>query len=534
MNWLDYSLVAAYLFLLMGMGYMLRHQSSSQDYFLGGRSLSWKSLTLSVMATQLSAISFVSAPAFVGLREDGGLKWLSYELAVPLAMILLLSTIMPALYRSGVVSIYDYLEQRFGRPSRVLLSVIFQFSRAFSTGIMIYAVSMILQTTMDVTLWQSIIVIGVITVAYSWQGGMKAVVYGDVIQMVIIIIGTGLCAYYGLMQLGGVDAFVAQVDQTRVQAILPDSFGFSGDSFGLLPMIFGGIVLYASYYGCDQTQAQRALSASNPKQLKFTLMANGLFRFPVTLLYCFSGLIIGTLAMTTPEFGQLIPDDKPDWMIPMFILHYLPHGVIGLLVVAILSAAMSSLSSTINSLAAVTLEDYKRLSGKTFSDKEYLSNAKYLSLFWGLVTLVLSFFGGDIAATVIEAINKVGSVFYGPILAIFLLAVLDKRLSGKHVNPGLVCGVLVNVIFWRYVPNVFWFWWNFIGLAVTLGVSWLMLALIKAQPCSQSDTPKDPSLPANQPAESTSLLEPRDIVLLLSAFVLMLVISFSLPVLLST
>ena len=201
MNIFDYAIVVFYLVGLLALGYYLRGQNSKADYFLGGRSIGWKPLTLSVMATQLSAISFVSAPAFVGLRPEGGLQWLSYELAVPLAMILLLSSILPALYRSGVVSIYDFLEQRFGLSARLLLSVLFQFSRAFSTGIMIYAVSLILMVTMEITLWQSIVIIGITTIIYSLQGGMKAVVYGDVIQMVIIILGTLLCIYFVTVQV---------------------------------------------------------------------------------------------------------------------------------------------------------------------------------------------------------------------------------------------------------------------------------------------------------------------------------------------
>lgn len=152
MNIVDYLIIAAYLFGLLAMGFVLKKQSSEKDYFLGGRTLGWKPLTLSIMATQLSAVSFISAPAFVGLREGGGLIWLSYELALPLAMLLLLGTILPFLHRLGVISIYDYLEMRYGLSSRLLISFVFQISRAFATGIMIYAVSIILQGTMSLAL----------------------------------------------------------------------------------------------------------------------------------------------------------------------------------------------------------------------------------------------------------------------------------------------------------------------------------------------------------------------------------------------
>lgn len=522
MNFLDFSVVGIYLLILISMGFFLRNQSNKSDYFLGGRTLGWMPLTLSVMATQLSAISFVSAPAFVGLRQGGGLKWLSYELAVPLAMILILTTILPILYRSGVVSIYDYLEQRFGRSTRVLLSVVFQLSRAFSTGIMIYAVSLILMSTMGIALWHSIIVIGVITVLYSFQGGMKAVVYGDAIQMVIIILGTIFCIYYGLSYLGGIDNFVAKVDHSRLQAINFKSFGFNGDEFGFLPMVFGGIVLYASYYGCDQTQAQRALSAKNTVQLKQMMMANGLFRFPITLLYCFSGLIVGTLAMTDASFMSLIPENKSDMMIPVFIIKYLPHGIIGLLIVAILAAAMSSLSSTINSLAAVSVEDYCRITNKNPNDSHYLGYAKHASVFWGIVTLILSLYAGDIAETVIEAINKVGSVFYGPILAVFLMAVFDKKLNSTQINIGLLSGVAFNIYLWLDVTNLFWFWWNLIGAIVTIVIAYAVLFITKNKRESYQ-------APVKLNKDNKAILSTKDIMILVSYFFFMIAVCLLLP-----
>ena len=141
MTWLDYSIVSIYLLGLLYLGLKFRHQHSGKEYFLGGRSLAWPTLTLSVMATQLSAISFISAPAFVGLREGGGLIWLSYELALPIAVIIMLWRLLPTLHNAQVVSVYDYLEQRFSRSTRVLISLVFQISRSFATAIMIYAIS---------------------------------------------------------------------------------------------------------------------------------------------------------------------------------------------------------------------------------------------------------------------------------------------------------------------------------------------------------------------------------------------------------
>jgi len=320
MNMFAYMLVAGYLIALLGLGYLYREQASRADYFLGGRSMGWFPLALSTMATQLSAISFISAPAFVGVREGGGMIWLSYELAVPLAMIALMTIVMPRLYSAGFVSIYEFLEERFDKYTRFLISVVFQVSRAFGTGITIYAVALILESMMGMPFWVAVSIVGVVTAIYSLQGGMKAVVYADAAQMIIIFLGIFLCAAYGLHALGGVDNFLTHLDTARLTAVRFDSFGFKGDEFGFLPMLFGGFVLYASYYGCDQTQAQRILSAKNKTTVSQILLANGLLRFPMVLLYCVMGLIIGTLATQAPDLPLADFIKQPDRMIPTFIV----------------------------------------------------------------------------------------------------------------------------------------------------------------------------------------------------------------------
>ena len=167
---------------------------------------------------------------------------------------------------------------------------------------------------------------------------------------------------------------------------------------------------------------------------------------------------------------------KADLMVPVFIIKYLPNGVIGILIVAIMSAAMSTLSSTVNSLSAVTMEDFVKRFNTNMPDKKYMTYSKLLSIFWGLVCLFFAFFAGSIEGTVIEVINKISSVFYGPILAAFILAILTKKTHALGANIGIVVGVLFNVYLWLYVPQIFWFWWNALGCIVTvlvaLGVSY--------------------------------------------------------------
>lgn len=530
MNYVDYIIIVVYLVGFLGIGYLFKENKSSGDYFLGGRSMGWFPLSLSTMATQLSAISFISAPAFVGLKDGGGLQWLTYEFGVPLAMAFLLIAVIPTLYKSGIVSVYEYLEKRFDASSRLLISFVFQVSRSVATGVMVYTMALILQATVGINFWVSILIIGVITLVYSYQGGMKAVIWGDVIQMIILFLGIVICLIYGISELGGFDNFLTHVDKDRLTAVDFSKWGFNNgdkqDEFGFWPMVIGGFFLYASYYGTDQTQSQRLLSASGMPTIKKLLLANGLFRFPLTLTYCIMGLVLGTLLLQDVGFQDLMESTyqanignlegkKADLMVPVFIINYLPNGVIGILIVAIMSAAMSSLSSTVNSLSAVTMEDFVKRFKPNMSDKSYVTNSRLLSLFWGLVCLFFAFFAGNIEGTVIEVINKVSSVFYGPILAAFILAILTKKTHALGANIGIIVGVLFNMYLWLYVPEVFWFWWNAIGCLVTMVVAWVCSMLIQKK--------------ANEGLEVVFYPGRKELVILVGFFILIVILSLSLP-----
>lgn len=484
MNALDWFIVFIYVAGLITISYYLsKHQDTTRDYYLAGRSFKWWQIGLSTMATQLGAVSFISAPAFVGFREGGGLKWLTYEFAVPLSMIFLIIVIFPSLYQSGFVSIYEYLEKRYGVSTRLILSSVFQFSRAFAAGITVYAVALILAAVFEIPLWINILIAGFIALVYDYLGGMKAVVISDVLQMGILSIGIFICGWYALDLIGGWQNFVTNIEPSRLQVFEFDNIGVgTSEEFGFWPMVFGGFFLYASYYGCDQSQAQRILSASNFKQIRRALLFNGMLRFPLVLLYCAMGLIIGTYALTAPSFAAQIPADRPDYLVPTFIVEYLPHGITGFLIVAIFSAAMSSLDSALNSLSAASVEDLilRTKDQQTLTNEEEMKYSKMTTLGWGIVCITLAFSAGHIADTIIEAINKMGSLFYGPIIATFTLAILTRRTNTPGINIGIIAGVLFNFILWIFFSDqVFWFWWNFTGFAVTTSVAYGYSTLFK-------------------------------------------------------
>lgn len=495
MNWLDFTIVITYLIAFLGLGYFFKENKNAKDYFLGGQSMGWFPLSLSTMATQLSAISFISAPAFVGLAQSGGMKWLTFEFAVPLAMIGVMVLIIPPLYRANIVSVYEFAEKRFSTSTRIILSLVFQIARSLSTGVAVFAIAMILQAVLNISFHYTILLIIVITIIYSYMGGMKAVVWGDAIQMIILFAGLIICLFYGWQLLSSNPDFTG-FEASRLTIVDLNNFGITGDSYGFWPMVLGGLFLYLSYYGTDQTQAQRLLSAKDEGTIKKLLLANGLLRFPVVLVYCIMGLIIGGLVTVIPEFYQEIAATtqthypeffasngvKPDLMIPVFIIKYLPHGLIGILIVGILSAAMSSLSSTINSLGAVTVEDLFNRGSKKLSDEKYMAYSKFFIIFWGVVCIGAAYLFGSSQGTVIELINIISSQFNGPILATFVIAILIKRVNYVGMNVGLIGGVVINILIKINFDNIFWIWFNLTGFIITLVLALVVSEFYKVKP----------------------------------------------------
>lgn len=490
MNILDWVVVIVYaLGLIVFSRHLGKKQLNTEDYYLGGRKISWLATGLSTMATQLGAISFVSAPAFVALKPNGGLIWLGYEFAVPIAMVFLMAFIVPVLHRARVVSIYEYLERRFDSQTRFLISFIFQISRALATGVSIYAVGIVLSAILGLSLFSTIILIGVITVVYDTLGGIKAVIYSDVIQMLILIAGIALCTFFAYELSGGWTEVISTIPPDRLRILDIESHGFGdGNDFSFWALVIGGFFLYASYYGCDQSQIQREMSVRSVGDVRKSLMFNGVFRFPLVVMYCTMGIFIGAFAIKNREFMSLIPKDKVDYMVPVFVLNFLPHGIIGFIVISILAAFMSSLDSAINSLSAATMRDiYQRYIRPDADENHYFLSSKVFTVFWGIVCTGFAFVVGGISETVIEAINKVGSVFYGPILAAFVLGILVKITTPAGVKMGVLSGVLLNLVLWFGFPGVSWLWWNATGCIIAVLVGYLWSVLIPG-----SSSSKDP------------------------------------------
>lgn len=484
---LDYTILVLYFVGLIGLSVFLgRRFVGLKDFFLGGRRIPAWAISASIMATQAGVISMISAPAFVALRPGGGLIWLQYEFAVPLAMILIMAVLVPFFYQAEVVTVYEYLERRFDVHTRTLLSVVFQISRGLATGVSIYAAGILLSVVLETPLWISILLTGIIALAYTAIGGIAAVIWSDVIQLVILWVGIFVVMGYAISVGGGWTAVVSHIPVDRFQAVDFTSHGFGdAQTFSFWPMVIGGFFLYASYYGCDQSQMQRTLSSASVEKSRRALWYNGLLRFPLVLSYTLVGLVMAGFVIKEPEFTATIPADHLDYLIPLFIKRHVPTGLTGLILAGMFAAVMSSIDSAFNSLSAASVQDlYVRYLNPHASDRQYLWWSRGTTVLWGVVCTGFAFLVQDLAPTVIEGINKIGSVFYGPILAAFLLAILSRRATSRGVLVGLVAGVGTNLILWLgFEPAISWLWWNLTGCAATIGAAYAV---------SLRDTPPRP------------------------------------------
>ncbi len=473
--------VISLLGLLAVAGWIARRQHSAEDYYLGGRALPAWALGCSLAANQVSAISLIGAPAFVARREGGGLVWLQYELAVPLALALLAVWGVPVLRQAGGADVYGAVERRLGRSSRRVLAIFFLLGRGLGAGVVLYSSALVVDALTGWGLNACLAVVAVVAIAYTTLGGLVADVVSDVLQLGLLwggtLLATGLLALHLQSRgrlLQGDGALLTGVDPAR---LVPLDFGGhglgDGAVFSFWPMLFGGLFLYLSYYGCDQTQAQRILAAPTAQDACRALTWAALIRFPLVLTYCAFGVLLAALLVAEPGFAARLEGLPPDALVPEFLATYAPVGVLGVAVAGILAAALSSIDSALNSLSAVTLEEVMPSRIEPTSPSA-VRVARAGTVAWGIWAALTGWWFSGAGETVIELVNRVGSVVYGPILAVFLLAAFSQRADDRSAAAGAMAGVACNVAAGAFLPGLSWLWWNVLGCAVTWAVGTLL------------------------------------------------------------
>jgi Na+/proline symporter len=545
---LDWAIVAVYLVWIVWDGLRLTKRSHElEGYFLGGRSLPWWAVGLSVMATQLSAITMVGT---TGQGYGDGMRFLQFYFALPLAMIVLSLTLVPFFHNAKVYTAYEYLERRFDAKTRAFTSLLFLLSRSMSLGVVISAPAVVFSVVLGTDLTTTALLIGVPTVVYTMFGGVQAVTWTDVKQMVLIVVGL-LAAVVVLIMGLPEEVGIGQALRIAGAAGRLQTFDFSFDLTNQYTFWSGTIAalfLFCSYFGTDQSQVQRYLTTPSVDAARESLLMSAYWKIPLQALVLLVGVLMFLFFLYTPspmlfnsvheremqqgpsaaeyralesrfeaatasrsaaarvmtraeaagdvrslevaksEFRRQDEETRTvrneaialvrrttgdasysdvNYVFPTFITQHMPIGLPGLLIAAILAAAMSTISGELNSLSTATVIDfYRRFVRAEASDAHFLWVSRVATGFWGLFASIVAVWAAELGS-LIEVVNRFGSFFYGSILGVFILAVAVPRATGNGAFVGLIAGM--SAVGWAATAtDVAFLWHNVIGAVVVV------------------------------------------------------------------
>ncbi|MGA2921846.1 MAG: sodium:solute symporter [Candidatus Sulfotelmatobacter sp.] len=469
---LDLAIIALYLvsITLFGLRFRKRHRSL-RDYFLAGRDIPWWAIALSIVAAETSTLTIISIP---GLAYDTNLTFLQVVMGYLIGRVVISFVLLPHYFRGDLYTAYELIERRFGRGLRSLTAGLFLLTRTAAEGVRVYAVSIVVAIALGTGEVASIAIITALTLIYTFEGGLAAVIWTDVVQTVIYVCGTlvGLWTILHLVPGGWSAVHAAAAGAGKLQV-----FDFTPSLW--LPYTFwagliGGTFFITASHGTDQLIVQRLLAARSRKQSVTALLSSG-----VAILFQFAlFLIVGVMLwayyrVPSAAFG------KPDRIYPTFIVRQMPHGVSGLLIAAILAAAMSNLSAALNSLSSSAIMDFYLRLRPDADEQRRMRLSRLATFFFALVLFGLAVFSLHKAGRVVEVGLQIASVAYGALLGVFLLGVLTRRANQRGATVGMVFGLSVDLYLWQrtHVP---WTWWVMIGVMVTFAVGYVASSVQRA------------------------------------------------------
>jgi solute:Na+ symporter, SSS family len=482
---LDAFVLAAYLAGTTALGVWLgRHQRNARDYFVAGRKVPWWAVLFSVVATETSALTFISIP---GVAYLGNFTFLQVAAGYLLGRTVIAFTLLPRYYQGELVTAYSLLERRFGVATRRFASIVFMLTRAFADSVRIFAtaipIAIIIGGVLPATAVRpaAILLLGVLTLIYTFYGGMRAVIWTDVVQSMVYI-GGGLAAVYLLSQgvPGGWGEIFARAGEADKLRIFDLYLGFDRPHT-LFAGLLGGAFLSMASHGADQLIVQRLLAASSLRDARRALIGSGFAVIAQFALFLTIGIGLWAFYVGR-EFGA------PDAVFPTFVVEVMPPGMTGVIVAAVVAAAMSTLSSSINSLAAAATHDiYLPLSKREPDSPHTFRVARLLSLAWGVVLLAASLLYREQGTPVVILALSIASFTYGALLGPFFLGILWPRATQRDVITGMAVGLLVMslVVFARnlrpllpafdgplaVLGTIAWPWYVLIGTSVTMLVA---------------------------------------------------------------
>jgi len=542
MRGVDWVVLIVSLVAIIGYGlYRARGSNTVESYLLAGRTMHWWVIGLSIMATQASAITFIGT---TGQGYVDGLRFVQFYFGLPIAMVIISAVAVPLFFRSNVYTAYEYLEKRFDSKTRTLASLVFLVQRGLGVGLALYAPAVVLSVIMGWPEPVTIATMGILVVTYTVIGGIKAVMWTDAQQMMVMfsgIVAAFLAAVWGLpSDTSFLDAIHLAGITGKMQAV---DLNFDWENrYNLWSGLIGGTFLALSYFGTDQSQVQRYLTGKSIRHMRISLLFNAVVKVPLQFVILLTGALVfaffvyveppllfnpierakmeerqdgayqavqsryqgawsarseaarrvtasreasaeNAFVAANTELGVIRQEaiglveesnngetyNDTNYIFLNFVIGYLPAGLVGLVMAAVFAAAMSTISAELNSLATVTVIDhYRRYLFRNRTDKHYQRAAKISTAFWGVYATVFASFGGQLGS-LIEAVNVVGSLFYGSMLGVFVLAFSPWRVNGFGAFSGMIAG-LTAVAWTASYTEVTFLWYNLIGCVVTVAV----------------------------------------------------------------
>ncbi len=440
---LDYLVILLYFAGVALIGILAgRREKNTEDYFLAGRKIPWWAVTCSILATEVSAVTFIGVP---GEAFRGNYVYLQFAFGSLLGRILIAFLFLPAFYRGRVISIYQYLKQRFGESSRLTGAVFFYVTRVLADGVRLLVVSLALQVVTGYSLEMLIIVVAAVVVIYTLVGGIKAVIWTDVAQFAIFMGGAWVAIYFILRAVpGGWEGMKSLVAPGKFK-VFDFSFSWVSDKVFLIAFINGCFQTFAAL-GADQDLTQRMLTCPSLKEGQRALLLTGIIDFPIVLTFLFIGTGLYCFYSVLGNFLPPAIASDPDRIFPHFIMTVLPAGVRGLLIAAVFAAAMSTLSSAVNALASSAMVDvYKPFIRRNASEKHYLGVSRAAVAVFGVVIVLTAFLLNGIPGGKLWIGFKVTGFTYGALLGVFLLGVTTRRGNDRLNAVAMVSSVAVLI-----------------------------------------------------------------------------------------
>ena len=450
MHWSDLTIIVIFLVGFCAFGvWQSRFNNSTEDYFLGGRNLPWPVAMFSIVATETSVLTFISIPG-LAYRDD----WFFLQLAMGylFGRILVSIFLLPQYFETGITSIYEVIGKKFGPDIQKVASGVFLITRVFADGVRFLATAVVVQVITGWSLHIAVLIIGLVTLVYTLTGGIRTVVWVDSIQFVLYLFGGVMSIIFALNYLGKpLGDVISELSISGKMSIFNWTGNPLSDPYYFISAIVGGVLLSFSSHGVDYMMVQRVLGTKNLNEAKKAMIGSGLFVLLQFTIFLFAGSIIYLLME-----GLEIERDRE---FTTFIVNYLPVGLKGLLLAGVLSAAMSTLSSSINSLASSTVADWMR-------GVKSVKQSQLISMAWGVILILIALLFDESESAIVIVGLQIASFTYGGLLGLFLLSKMKQKFHSSSLIAGLVSSL--GIVFYLKHIGIAWTW--FIGLSVIMNL----------------------------------------------------------------